>query len=355
MAIRTQNPATGEIIRRFDALSDGEIDARLQRAIDTFGMYRTLPFPERARMMEGAARVLEERKREYARTMTLEMGKPIAASVQEVEKCARCCRYYAEHAEGLLADDQEQPGPPRTFVTYQPLGPVLAVMPWNFPFWQVFRFAAPALMAGNVGLLKHASNVPQCALGIEEVFARAGFPGGTFQTLLIGSDQVPDIIEDGRISAVTLTGSVGAGRSVAGAAGSAIKKSVLELGGSDPFIVMPSADLERTVAAATRRSSMMPGTLSEPTSSVWKAPPGKPAQRKTSSIASAHWGTLEACLRRPTLPAMRPGAAKRKTCQNGKFHGMIASTTPSGWYFTQVRAASDCAGSSARKRSACCA
>ena len=251
MAIQTKNPATGEVVRRFEAFSDAEIDVRLQRAIDAFHRYRNVPFAGRSTMMNAAARVLEERKQDYARTMTLEMGKSIGAAVQEVEKCARTCRFYAEHAERLLADEPPtEPG--RSFVKYQPLGPVLAVMPWNFPFWQVFRFAAPGLMAGNVGVLKHASNVPQCALAIEDIFRRAGFPDGVFQTLLVGSDAVARIVADRRIAAVTLTGSVEAGRSVASAAGTQIKKSVLELGGSDPFIVMPSCNLPRTVATAVQ-------------------------------------------------------------------------------------------------------
>jgi succinate-semialdehyde dehydrogenase/glutarate-semialdehyde dehydrogenase len=251
MPIQTKNPATGQVIRTFDALSDPEIDARLQRAIEAFRTYRNVAFAARGRMMNAAARLLEEGRRDYARTMTLEMGKPIGAAVQEVEKCARACRFYAEHAERLLADDPpSEPG--RSFVKYQPLGPVLAVMPWNFPFWQVFRFAAPGLMAGNVCVLKHASNVPQCALAIEDVFRRAGFPDGAFQTLLVGSDKVARIIDDPRVAAVTLTGSVEAGRSVAAAAGRRIKKSVLELGGSDPFIVMPSCDLPQTVATAVQ-------------------------------------------------------------------------------------------------------
>jgi succinate-semialdehyde dehydrogenase/glutarate-semialdehyde dehydrogenase len=259
MAIRTQNPATGEVIRRFDALSPSDIDAKLQCAIGTFGIYRNLPFGARAKMMQQAARTLEERKAEYARLMTLEMGKLLGAAIQEVEKCARGCRFYAEHAERFLADEPAESDATRSFVRYQPLGPVLAIMPWNFPFWQVFRFAAPGLMAGNVALLKHASNVPQCALAVEDVFRRAGFPEGAFQTLLIGSDAVPRIIEDPRVAAVTLTGSVGAGRSVAAAAGKQIKKSVLELGGSDPFIVMPSADLERAAAVAVEARTINNG------------------------------------------------------------------------------------------------
>ncbi|HWR34573.1 MAG TPA: NAD-dependent succinate-semialdehyde dehydrogenase [Clostridia bacterium] len=259
MPIRTQNPATGEVLRSFDSLSDSDIDKKLQLASETFRAWRKTPFTTRGKMMREAAKVLEQNKREYARLMTMEMGKPIGAAVQEVEKCARGCDFYAENAERLLADDQEGSEPTRSFVTYQPLGAVLAIMPWNFPMWQVFRFAAPGLMAGNVGLLKHASNVPQCALAIEDVFKQAGFPEGTFQTLLIGSDKVNRIIEDERIAAVTLTGSVDAGRSVAATAGKVIKKSVLELGGSDPFIVMPSANLDRTVNTAVQARTINNG------------------------------------------------------------------------------------------------
>ena len=191
-----------------------------------------------------AAEILESEKKDFARLMTLEMGKPINAAVQEAEKCAWVCRYYAENAERHLADEIVETNATKSYVHFQPLGVVLAVMPWNFPFWQVFRFAAPALMAGNVGLLKHSSNVPQCALAIEDIFRRAGFPEGAFQTLLIGSDLVQSVLEDPRVAAATLTGSEPAGRSVASIAGKQIKKTVLELGGSDPFIVMPSADLE---------------------------------------------------------------------------------------------------------------
>ncbi len=246
------NPATGETLRTFERLSPDEIDRRIERAVAAFRGYRRVPFAERARMMRRAADVLEEEREEFARRMTLEMGKPIRAAVEEVLKSARACRYYAEHAEQFLRDEPVEADGVRSVVRYQPLGPILAIMPWNFPFWQVFRFAAPSLMAGNVGLLKHASTVPQCALTIEEVFRKAGFGDGVFQTLLIDSDQVGPIIDDPRVVGVTLTGSVGAGSAVAQQAGARIKKTLLELGGSDPFIVMPSADLDEAVTVAVR-------------------------------------------------------------------------------------------------------
>lgn len=210
-------------------------------------------------MMQSAAEILESEKKSFAGIMTLEMGKPINAAVQEAEKCAWVCRYYAENAERHLADEVVETNATKSFVRYQPLGVVLAVMPWNFPFWQVFRFAAPALMAGNVGLLKHASNVPQCALAIEEIIHRAGFPDGAFQTLLIASDEVQTLLEDSRVAAATLTGSEPAGRSVASIAGKQIKKTVLELGGSDPFIVMPSANLEEAITTAVKARTMNNG------------------------------------------------------------------------------------------------
>jgi succinate-semialdehyde dehydrogenase / glutarate-semialdehyde dehydrogenase len=250
--IATINPANGELLKSFEPLSDSQIDARLQLAATTFQTYRTTKFTDRARMMRRAADILEQNKEPIARIMTTEMGKLFRAAADEVLKCASGCRHYAEHAERMLADEIIPTSAASSYVRYQPLGAILAVMPWNFPFWQVFRFAAPALMAGNVGLLKHASNVPQCALKIEEIFREAGFPEGAFQTLLIGSAQVDKILGDPRIAAATLTGSEGAGVQVAMGAAKRIKKVVLELGGSDPFIVMPSADLELAVATAVK-------------------------------------------------------------------------------------------------------
>lgn len=203
-------------------------------------------------MMTCVAETLEKGKDQYARLMTQEMGRLLSTAIQEIEKCAFGSRYFAENGERFLADEQMKTSAKHSFVGYQPLGPVLAIMPWNLPFWQVFRFGAPALMAGNVALLKHASNVPQCALAIEDVFRKAGFPEGVFQTLLIGSDRVNKLVPDNRVAAVTLTGSVGAGRSIASLAGKEVKKTVLELGGSDPFIIMPSADLNGAVATAVQ-------------------------------------------------------------------------------------------------------
>jgi succinate-semialdehyde dehydrogenase/glutarate-semialdehyde dehydrogenase len=249
MAIATINPATGELLKSFEPLTDAQIEVKLQKAADTFWSYRHVPFAERARKMLKAAEILEKEKDTFARVMTTEMGKTLRSAVDEAVKCAWVCRYYAENAEKFLADEVVETGASRSYIRYQPLGPVLAVMPWNFPFWQVLRFAAPALMAGNVGLLKHASIVPQCALAIEDIFRRAGFPDGAFQTLLVGSQKVDKILGDSRVMAATLTGSEGAGIEVGIGAAKRIKKVVLELGGSDPFIVMPSANLE--VAAAT--------------------------------------------------------------------------------------------------------
>ena len=250
--VSSVSPFTGELLREFEQHSDEAVENKIALAARAFRDYRKVPFARRAAMMMRAAEILEKEKDTFGRMMTQEMGKTLKSAVQEAEKCAFGCRYYAENAERFLADEEAKTNATRSFVRYQPLGPVLAVMPWNFPFWQVFRFAAPALMAGNVGLLKHASNVPQCALAIEDIFRRAGFPEGAFQTLLIGSDRVNKIIADRRIAAVTLTGSVGAGSSVATAAGKEIKKCVLELGGSDPFIVMPSADLDKAVDTAVQ-------------------------------------------------------------------------------------------------------
>src|SRR6202451_911614 len=250
MAIATINPATGELIKTFEPLSTSEIEQKLQLAVKTFRAERKTSFAKRASRMNKAAEILDRDKEKFAHLMTLEMGKPYKAAVAEAAKCTTACRYYAENAEKFLADEVIETGAKKSFVRYLPIGPVLAVMPWNFPFWQVFRFAAPALMAGNVGLLKHASDGPQGPLAIESLFLEAGFPAGAFQTLLIGSQQVDAILNDPRVVAATLTGSEQAGIQVGVGAAKRIKKVVLELGGSDPFIVMPSANLDAAVATA---------------------------------------------------------------------------------------------------------
>ncbi|MEU2270142.1 NADP-dependent succinic semialdehyde dehydrogenase [Streptomyces olindensis] len=256
MPIATVNPANGETLRTYEAMGEVEIERRLQLAEATFRTYRTTTFGERARLLHRAADLLDEDQQDIARVLTTEMGKPIQQARAEAAKCAKAMRWYADHAEELLADEEpadadvKDSGASRVRVRYRPMGPVLAVMPWNFPLWQVVRFAAPALMAGNVGLLKHASNVPQTALYLEDLFHRAGFTEGCFQTLLIGSAAVDDILRDERVKAATLTGSEPAGRAVASTAGEMVKKTVLELGGSDPFVVMPSADLDRAAKVA---------------------------------------------------------------------------------------------------------
>ena len=252
MAIATVSPATGQVLKSFNALTDTEIETKLQLATNTFATYRKTSFAERAQKMLKAAEILENDKEKFARLMTTEMGKTLRSAVDEAAKCATACHYYAENAEKFLADEIVETGAKRSYIRYQPLGVVLAVMPWNFPFWQVVRFAAPALMAGNVGLLKHASIVPQCALALEDLFRRAGFPEGAFQALLIGSQKVERVLDDPRVAAATLTGSEGAGIQVGVAAARKIKKVVLELGGSDPFIVMPSANLEAAVTTAVK-------------------------------------------------------------------------------------------------------
>jgi succinate-semialdehyde dehydrogenase/glutarate-semialdehyde dehydrogenase len=252
MPIATVNPSTGEVVKSFEPLTDAQLEAKLQKAADTFLTYRNVPFAERARMMMKAAVIIDAEKENYAKVMTTEMGKTYRSAVDEAAKCAWVCRYYAENAEKFLADEVVETSAKRSYIRYQPLGPVLAVMPWNFPFWQVLRFAAPALMAGNVGLLKHASIVPQSALLIEEIFQRAGFPEGAFQTLLIGSQKVDKVLGDPRVMAATLTGSEQAGIEVGIGAAKRIKKVVLELGGSDPFIIMSSANLELATSTAVK-------------------------------------------------------------------------------------------------------
>ena len=257
MAIATTNPATGQTVKTFDEMSEADVERCLAAATAAYASYRLTSFDTRAGWMRRAAGILDEEQDQVAAMMTTEMGKTLAAAKAEVAKCAAACRYYADHAAGFLADepaDAKAVGADNAYVSYQPLGPVLAIMPWNFPLWQAMRFAVPALMAGNVGLLKHASNVPQTALFMQDLFARAGFPEGTFQTLLIGSSRVEAMLRDRRVVAATLTGSEPAGQAVAAIAGDEIKKVVLELGGSDPFIVMPSADLQAAaqVAAVAR-------------------------------------------------------------------------------------------------------
>ncbi|WP_013324489.1 NAD-dependent succinate-semialdehyde dehydrogenase [Gloeothece verrucosa] len=251
MGIATVNPATGETVKTFEPLTPEEIEAKLAKAQDRFLEYRHTSFAQRSQWMNKAAEILERDQVELGKIMTLEMGKTIKSAIAEAKKCASVCRYYADNAEEFLKDVPASTDASSSFVRFQPLGIILAVMPWNFPFWQVFRFVAPTLMAGNVGILKHASNVPQCALKIEEILTEAGFPDGAFQTLLIGASQVESIINDDRVKAATLTGSEFAGASLAAAAGKQIKKTVLELGGSDPFIVLDSADIEAAASSAT--------------------------------------------------------------------------------------------------------
>src|SRR6267143_1082512 len=252
MSIQSVNPATGETLETFEETSPQELERSLAAAAAAFHEWRGVGFTTRAQKMREAARVLRARAGDYARTMTLEMGKPIVQAEAEIDKCAVACEYYADHAEAMLAPQPRQTDAARSYVRFDPLGPVLAIMPWNFPFWQVFRFAAPALMAGNAGILKHASNVPRTALAIQDIFREAGFPRGLFSTVLVGSAAVPRLIADPRIVAATLTGSDLAGRKVAEQAGRALKKTVLELGGSDPFLVLADADLDAASAVAVR-------------------------------------------------------------------------------------------------------
>ena len=252
MPIATTNPATGETLKTFTAHTDAEVDAAIARSVEAHHALKAMDVEERAALMLRAAEITEARADELARLATTEMGKPIAQGRGEAGKCAWVCRHYAEHTADYLADEVVDTDATRSFRRFLPLGPVLAVMPWNYPFWQVYRFAAPALMAGNTCLLKHASNVPQCALAMQEIFEQAGFPAGSFETLLIGGSEVERILRDERVRAATLTGSEPAGSAVASVCGELIKPTVLELGGSDAFIVMPSADLDRAVEVGVR-------------------------------------------------------------------------------------------------------
>src|SRR5437762_4369318 len=247
MAITSINPATGKTIKTYDEMTPEQAAAAVAQAHETWRAWRATSFAERAKPMKKTAEMLRKRKDELAKLMAVEMGKPLMQGAAEAEKCAWACDYYADNAEAHLAPDVIKTEGAKSYVAFEPLGVVLAVMPWNFPLWQVYRFAAPALMAGNVGVLKHASNVPGCALIIEEIFAQAGFPAGVFRTLLIGSSQVKAVIEHPLVRAVTLTGSTPAGKAVAAQAGAVVKKTVLELGGSDPYIVLEDADLDHAV------------------------------------------------------------------------------------------------------------
>ena len=259
MPIATINPATGEVIKTFTALTDAQVDEKIAHAAKSFQPYRHTTLGDRARALTKAADILDAEKESLGRMMTLEMGKTLRAAIDEAAKCAVGCRYYAENAAKFMADEVVATSATKSFIRYQPMGVVLAIMPWNYPFWQAFRFIAPALMAGNVGLLKHASNVPQSALAIEDILLRAGFPDGTFQTLLIGAAQVDRILNDPRVAAATLTGSEQAGVQVGISAAKRIKKVVLELGGSDPFLVMPSANLTEAIATAVKARTINNG------------------------------------------------------------------------------------------------
>ncbi|MGE5409420.1 MAG: NAD-dependent succinate-semialdehyde dehydrogenase [Clostridiales bacterium] len=252
MPIKSINPATGEVIKVLDELTEDQVYQEIDKAYRTFQSWKKTSFKERKTHMKKASAILKDEKYNYAKILTLEMGKPIRQAVSEVEKCALVCEYYADNIEKILKKEIIQTDASESYVEFDPLGVVLAIMPWNFPYWQVFRFAAPALMAGNVGLLKHSSNVPMSALAIEEIFMKAGFPPGTFRTLLVGSSRMEDIINHPKVSAVTLTGSEGAGKKVASAAGKSLKKTVLELGGSDPFIVLADADIEAASTMAVK-------------------------------------------------------------------------------------------------------
>jgi succinate-semialdehyde dehydrogenase/glutarate-semialdehyde dehydrogenase len=252
MSIASINPATGKILQTFEPLTSAQLEAKLQLAADTFETFRKTSFADRARWMNKAADILDRDKESLAKIMTLEMGKTYKSAIDEAVKSAWGCRYYAENAARFMADEIIETTASRSYVHYQPLGPILVIMPWNYPFWQVFRFIGPGLMAGNVGLLKHASNVPQCAMKIQEIVRRAGFPEGAFQSLLIEVKEVDAILEDSRIQAATLTGSESAGIQVGVSAAKRVKKVVLELGGSDPFIVMPSANLDDAISTAVK-------------------------------------------------------------------------------------------------------
>ncbi|GAA3124617.1 hypothetical protein GCM10017687_43520 [Streptomyces echinatus] len=318
MPIATVNPANGETLKTYEAMGEEELERRLQLAEATFRTYRTTSFADRAQLLNKAADLLDEDQREIGRVMTTEMGKPVKQARAEAAKCAKAMRWYAQNAERLLADEEpaesdvRDSGASRVRVRYRPLGPVLAVMPWNFPLWQVVRFAAPALMAGNVGLLKHASNVPQTALYLEDLFHRAGFPEGCFQTLLIGSGAVDEILRDERVKAATLTGSEPAGRSVASTSGEMIKKTVLELGGSDPFVVMPSADLDRAAEGRGDRARAEQRPVLHRRQAVHRA--HRRLRRLRREVRRGHEGPQR---RRPAGGGDRGRSARQRAGQEG--------------------------------------
>ncbi len=322
--MRSVNPATGETIRDYPEHGPGEVKAILARALDAFHAWRGVPFAERRALMRGAAAELRRHLGDYGRLMTAEMGKTFAAAKAEAEKCALCCEFYAGQGEAFLAPEAVATDASRSLIRYDPLGPVLAVMPWNFPFWQVFRFAAPALMAGNVALLKHASNVPGCALAIETIFKEAGFPPGCFQTLMVGSGAVDAVIGDAAVKAVTLTGSEPAGMAVAAAAGRALKKTVLELGGSDPFIILEDADIQAAARTAAQARCINNG---QSCIAAKRFIVVEPAAEAFEQALLASMGALR--VGDPMDPATDVGPMAREDLR-GELHGQVERSVAAG-------------------------
>ncbi len=341
MVMRSIDPATEEVLATFEPFSSGQIDAALEQAYRAQQHWRQTPFEARAACLRAAARVLRSERSRWATLMTREMGKPIVEAEAEIDKCAWNCDFYAEHAQQFLADEPVQTNARESFVAFEPLGVVLAIMPWNFPFWQVFRFAAPALMAGNGAVLKHASNVPQCALAIEQVFRQAGLPEGLFRTVLVPGSAVERLIADPRIHAVTLTGSSAAGEQVASAAGRQLKKQVLELGGSDPFVVLADADLDLAASTAARATRTAARAASPPSASSWKSgwrTPSSPSSPRRSRRCGSviHWsGTPtsgrwrgETCARRSRTKSNARGRRGPRCGWAGRRWTAAATSTP---------------------------